>query len=416
MLGSKVKNLRNVFALDLGTTKFCIAALRESPTQAGIMADTVSIPAEGMRRGMLADLSQVKLALAKLTETAEKHFDSDIANVTVGIAGSHLKSRIVTAACAVEGGVVTNRDLQRLVEQVEAENQSETRELLHVVPVGYRVDQRDAVDHPIGFNAKVIAGDFFLIDADKFYLKDIVEVCNASGLQVARLYSEPFASASVTIPDSFKQMGVVICDIGGGTTDGLIFRAGRPAHSFTVNVAGKLMTSDLAIGLNIALEDAEMIKIRYGIKPRDGDVVDVFDVNARRKVVTPSHALPILIPRVHELCALIAREIQPHRGAIGAGLVLTGGAAGVKGICEYFQAKLGIPVTRARPYLPVEQRHLSLDPKAAMHESPHPSKHATVLGLLNLELNRLEDAQRSRQNSWSNKYFGTLINWFRELS
>lgn len=416
MLGSKVKNLRNVFALDLGTTKFCIAALRESAGQSGVLADTVSIPAEGMRRGMLADLTQVKSALARLTETAEKHFDSDIANVVVGIAGSHLKSRVVTAACAVDGGIVTQRDLERLVVQVEAENQSETRELLHVVPVGYRVDQRDVVDNPVGFNGKVLAGDFFLIDADKLYLKDIVDVCNASGLQVARLYSEPFASASVTIPDSFKEMGVVVCDIGGGTTDGLIYRAGKPAYSFTVNVAGKLMTSDLAIGLNIAPDDAEMIKIRYGIKPRDGDVVDVQDVNGNRKVVTPSHALPILVPRIHELCALIAREIQPHRGSIGAGLVLTGGAAGVKGICEFFQAKLQIPVTRARPVLPVEQRHLALDARAAMQDSPHPSKHATVLGLLNLELNRLEEAQRSRQNTWSNKYLGPIINWFRELS
>ena len=133
---------------------------------------------------------------------------------------------------------------------------------------------------------------FFLIDADKFYLKDIVDVCNESGLQVQRLYSEPFASASVTVPDAYKQLGVALADIGGGTTDGIVFKGGRPVGAFTVNVAGKLMTSDLAIGLSISPEEAEKIKIRFGIKPRPGDTAEVLDIRNQPKTVGPA-TLPV---------------------------------------------------------------------------------------------------------------------------
>lgn len=412
----KLSKLRNVVALDLGTTKFCLATLRPKPGDQGLMADTVSIPAEGMRRGMLADLAQVKVALSRLVETAEKQFEQDIGEVVVGVAGSHLRSRIVTGAIAVESGLVGPKDLEKLVERVEAEHQSETRELLHVVPIGYRVDQRDSVDQPIGFNGKVLAGDFFLIDADKLYLKDVVDVCNASGLQVARLYSEPFASAAVTIPDRFKELGVALCDIGGGTTDGIVFRRGRPTYAFTVNVAGKLMTSDLSIGLNITPDDAETLKLRYGLRPREGDLCELTDVRGVLRPVRPEDAVPILGARVHELCHLVAKELVPFRGSLGAGLLLTGGAAGVKGLPEFFQQKMGIPVTRARPVLPAEMRHVQVDPVQALAESPHPTKHATVLGLLNLELHRLEETTKQRRNTWTNRYLGPILNWFKELS
>ena len=412
----KAKPLHRVFALDLGTTKFCIGTVREATGGQSLTAETVSVPAEGMRRGMLADLAQVKSALTKLVESAEKHFDSDISSVVVGIAGNHLRSHIVKSVTAIEGAQITQKDLFRLMQQVEAENQNETRELLHVVPIGYRIDQRDTIDQPIGFSGRMLTCDYFLIDADRLYLKDVVDVCNASGLQVGRLYSEPFASASVTLPETHRQQGVALADIGGGTTDGIIFRAGRPVYAFTVNVAGKLMTSDLAIGLNIAPDDAEMVKMRFGIRPREGDTVDVVDIKGTGKTLTPANVLQILVPRVHELCSLVAREIMPFRGNIGAGLVLTGGGAGVKGICDYFQSKLAMPVSRARPVLPVEQRHVSQESRSPFEESPHPTKHATVLGLLNLELSRLAEMENTKRNSWTTRYLGPLVNWFKELS
>jgi cell division protein FtsA len=396
----KAKHLKNLFALDFGTTKFCLAMVRDTPAGAHLGVDIVSVPADGMRRGMVANIEQ-----------AEKQFGADIARVVVGVAGSHLGSRIVTETRTLAGDVVDSKDLQALIDQVEARHGLDGREILHTVPIGFRVDQRETVDDPVGFRGKSLAGDFFLIDADRFYLRDLVELCNESGLQVVRLYSEPFASASVTVPDSFKQLGVACADIGGGTTDGIVFKGGRPIAAFTVNVAGKLMTNDLAIGLSVPPATAETVKLRFGIKPRDGDAMDVKDIRGQGKTVTGAQVMPILLPRIHELCNMTARSLVPFRGTLGAGLLLTGGGADVKGITDYFQAKLGIPVARARPAL--GGATLAED---AVDKSAHPPKHATVIGLLNLELCRLGDLQRVRKTSWTNRYLGSLVNWIKELS
>jgi len=409
----KAKHLRNLVALDFGTTKFCLATVREAPGAAGYAVETVSVPAEGMRRGMVANIQEAKAALRDLLEQGEKQFGMDVERVVVGVAGSHLASRIVTETCDVAGDTVDSKDLQNLVDKVEAAHQQEGREILHTVPIGYRVDQRETVDDPQGFRGKTLSGDFFLIDADKYYLKDLVDLCNDSGLQVVRLYSEPFASASVTVPDSYKQLGVAVADIGGGTTDGIVFKNGRPLGAFTVNVAGKLMTNDLAIGLTVSPEVAETVKIRFGIRPREGDQVEVQDIRGQSRLVHGGLVLPVLVPRVHELCGLIARSLLPFRGSLGGGLLLTGGGADVKGIAEYFQAKLGVPVARARPVL---QPGGKIDSDEALAKSAHPTKHATVIGLLNLELCRLGDLQKVRKSSWTNRYLGQLVNWIKELS
>ena len=410
---AKAKHLKNLYALDFGTTKFCLAAVREVPGASTPSIETVSIPAEGMRRGMLANLEQAKAALRTLLDQAEKQFGGDITRAVVGVAGSHLASRIVTESCPVAGDNVTSQDLKTLIDKAEVRHATEAREILHTVPLGYRVDGRETVDDPIGFRGRTLAADFFLIDADKFYLKDLVTVCNEAGLQVVRLYSEPFASASVTVPDTYKQLGVALADIGGGTTDGIVFKGGRPTGAFTVNVAGKQMTNDLAIGLNVDTDEAEKVKLRFGIKPRLGDKVDVADIRGQTKTVGASQVMPILVPRVHELCGLIARSLLPYKGTLGAGILLTGGGADVKGIAEYFQAKLGIPVARTRPVLPGDDGVAVED---ALSRSIHPTRHATVIGLLNLELCRFGDLEKVRKTSWSNRYLGQIFNWIKDLS
>lgn len=411
----KAKHLKNLYALDLGTTKFCLATVQERPDGSRPAIDITSVAADGMRRGMVSNLEQAKCALRLLVEQAEQQFSSDIARVVVGVAGSHLRSRIVTESSALIGDTVCERDMLAILEKVEQGNQVEDRELLHTIPIGYRVDNRETVSVPLGFRGKTLAADFFLIDADRAYLRDIVELCNDSGLQVVRLYSEPFASASVTVPDRFKELGVAIADIGGGTTDGIVFRDSKPVGAFSLNVAGKLMTNDLAIGLSLPLEAAEVVKFRFGIKPRPEDSMEISDLRGQGKFINGAQVLTVLVPRIHELCAMLAHTLLPYRGQLGAGLILTGGGADVKGIADYFQSKLAIPVTRARPVL-LGDRDQRLEESQAFKESPHLAKHATVIGLLNLELCRIGDQEYNRRLTWTSRYLGPLFNWLKELT
>ena len=407
------KHYRGIFALDLGTTKFCLARLKANPAGQGMMVETVNVPADGMRRGMISDKEQAKASLNQLIEIAEKQFQTDVRNVVVGVAGSHLKSSFVNVSTQIINGIISFKELSTLVSLAEASVNSETREILHVIPVGYRIDDRPVMNDPVGFNGRILYAEFFVIDSDKFYLKDIVETCNQAGLQVRRLYSEPFASASVTIPDEYKQLGVAVADIGGGTTDGLVFRNGKPAGVFTINVAGKLMTNDLSIGLNVSQIEAENIKIRFGIKPRPQDSMVVSDIKGQDKTVSGDAVNPILVPRVYELCALIAQDLKPYKGVLGGGLVLTGGGADIRGITEFCQSKLKIPVTRAKP---VFEYGKSPDKDSVFEHSPHAPRFATALGLLNLEIGHVMDNQRHQKTGRTSRYLGQFINWLKDLS
>jgi cell division protein FtsA len=217
---------KNLFALDLGTTKFCIAALlwRDGNPRLEI----VDVPAEGMHRGMVADFSKAERCLKELIEKAEKQMDVLMDRIIVGVAGSHLRSHMAEHVIPLNRQSCHPTHLKRLAEEVEAQAEAPFRELLHCVPISYKIDQREEIDNPLGFSGAHLHGRYFIIDSDKDYLKDVIRICNNNGLEVHRLYSEPFASASVSVDDEAKRLGLAIADIGGGTTDGIVFQNGKP--------------------------------------------------------------------------------------------------------------------------------------------------------------------------------------------
>lgn len=417
---SKAKALSNIFALDLGTTKFCIGCLQQSqdPAKKGLFTiHSASAKAEGMRRGMLANMAEARQALSALVETAEAQFKCDINEVVVGVAGSHLSSRTVTISTDINNATITQDHIGQIFKRAEAQETHETREVLHIVPVGYRLDDRQSVENPVGFSGKTLLSDYFIIDADKYYLKDLVELCNESGLQVKRLYSEPFASASVTVPDEFKDIGCAMVDIGGGTTDGLVFQNNKPHKAFTINIGGKLMTNDLAVGLNLKQIDAEAIKIRFGLVPhKPDDLVECADISNMSRIYKPEHSLQILGPRIQELGAHIAQNLKSYRGNLGGGLILTGGGSEVRGMQDFFSSKMGIPVHKTKPSVASQHNFISATDQLSGTIVNYPTRQATMLGLLNLEIGKLQDDFSKQSTSWGSRYLGQFVNWVKELS
>ena len=425
---------KDLFALDLGTTKFCLAFLKGGARGAAPSVEIIGVPAAGMRRGMIADIDLAKKALNTLLEVSERQLGIDVRRVVVGIAGSHLQGRVVSSAKSLLLGTVHANDMRDLVAQVEGDFQLEARELLHCVPVHYRVDMREPVDNPAGFSGRVLNGDFFLIDADKTYLKDVVRLCNQCGLEVVRLVSEPFASASVTVPEERKNLGVVLADIGGGTTDGLVFQRGRPRGGFTLNVAGALMTHDLAIGLNLNLEEAERVKVFFGLRPiNPSDTFEVRDLKGRSRLIQWSEVYPIIGARVQELTAMLSRQIKPYAlgtvggagGGLGGGVMLTGGASELRGMADFIEERLSMPVERVRPTLslnaettiPATSGASNVPSTQTTHTSTaFATKYATVIGLLNLEICHANDRKKDRRIHWSSRYVSQFVNWLRDLS
>lgn len=389
---------KHLFALDLGTTKFCIAALiwgTEAPR-----LELVEVPADGMHRGMVADFAKAERCLKELIEKAEKQMNVLIDRIIVGVAGSHLRSAIVEHSLSIPHQPCQTRHLKRLLEEAETKAETPFRELLHCVPIAYRIDAREETSNPVGFTASQLSGRYFAIDADKDYLRDIIRVCNANGLEVMRLFSEPFASASVCVADESKNLGLAIADIGGGTTDGVIFQNGKPVKAFTINIAGSMMTRDLAMGLNVSIEEAERLKHSYGLLYYDTpkELRHQLDPMAKKVFI-------VLGSRIHELGAHLAQDLLEFRGQLGAGILLTGGGSQVIGIDRFLSDRFKVQVRVAPPQLSVEQVGLGI----------HTTRHATALGLLNLELGRRVSAQQMN-GSWSRRYLDQFVNWIRELS
>ena len=407
-------NQKHLLALDIGTSKFCIASLREDLTQQPEL-DLISVKAEGMRRGMVADIPAAAAALNNLLEISERQLNCEISRVVVGVAGSHLDGYRATVSMPLNGEMVQTEHLVKLGEIVEGNHQRSEKEILHAVPLTYQIDHRERVFNPLGFSGHMLHGEYLLIFSDQNYMKDIVRLCNQCGLQVSNLYAEPFASASVTVPEDLKEMGCAVADIGGGTTDGIVFQNGRPTSVFTVNVAGFMATHDLSLGLNITPDEAEKVKIFFGLRPNDvTQSLEVKTIHGQPKLVVWRDVFQILGPRISELANLLVAELLEFKGALSGGMLLTGGGANLKGIEDFMNDQTKIPVSCATPSL-----HLTSalsDSTPTNFDATHPTKYATALGLLNLEISRLKESRSKQGQGWPARYLGQFVNWIKDLS
>lgn len=400
-----------VYALDLGTTKFCIARTVYLKNEPSPCIETVSIPSSGMHKGMLSNFEDAQVALSALIEKAEKQFNRDISKVLVGVAGSHLKGYITSVQSKIETQIINPTLLDSLNGKVRAKNLKESREILHVVPLAFKIDDREWISSPVGFSGDLIRGEYFVIESDKTYLTDIIRLCNNTGLEVKRLIAEPYASASVSGNPESRKVGVVIADIGGGTTDGIVFQSAKPVGAFTINIGGKLMTKDLSIGLGITYESAEKVKREFGLLPdRTNRTIEVIDVNGLTKSIVWQDVYKVLGPRISELGDHIKASIKPYVNSLGAGLLLTGGGSNLKNISNYLSKDLGVSTQAILPGVSDENDYSSLKLRELS------AKYATVSGLLNVNHILSCEEKLNQKPSKTMRYFNYFVNWIKELS
>lgn len=404
-----------VYALDLGTTKFCLASLQYQANSSQPRIETLSVNAEGMRRGMLADFDKAEGALTKLIEIAEKEFKTRIAKVVVGIAGSHLQSSIDNTTIPLAQGYVKAHSLNTLQKMAQKTKPNFYKENLHAIPLNYQLDDREWTSSPIGFSGRTLTGQFFRIEADKNYMSDVVNLCNRCGLEVSNLYAEPYASASVTLSEQEKEYGVMIADIGGGTTDGIIYSQGTPVKLFTINIGGVLMTHDLSLGLGLPYDAAEQLKLSVGLdKKRLNQNFSAKNIHDKTVSLAHRDLYMILFARVLELSRYIKKELDSLGVPLKAGVVLTGGGAEVVGLPEVMSYILKVHVKKM---LPDPCKHLqkggSLENDKRLQLA---SKYSTVSGMLLLEALEFQRKNYEQKPRFFEKYVQNFMGWVRELS
>ena len=353
---------------------------------------------------MLVDFDKAKTALNELIKKSEDSYNHDLQKVVVGVAGSHLSGQKIETAIDLADGIVTLDEINRLSEKAEEKATQNTREILHCHPISFSLDDRDPVENPLHLSGRTLTGTFFIIDADRAYLKDLVRLFNLCGLEITQFYSEPFASASVTTTEEQKNLGIAIADIGGGTTDGIVYQNGHPVDIFTINIAGSLMTRDLSIGLQINQNSARMLKEEIGLghSQKKGTVTTIY---GKEKSIESYQVNQILAPRVLELGAYIASALKQYRGSLSGGIFFTGGGSNLSGIVDFLKSHFKIHVDQLLPH------YGSGDEDAVFS-----SRHATVIGLINLELERLRELDSHADPSWKDRFITPIYNWIKELS
>ena len=416
---------RQIFALDLGTTKFCLATLRQNDGQKPEIEHVV-VPSGGMRRGMVCDMNEARGALDTLIAQAESQFQSDIKHIYLGVAGSHLNGRIAQATLDLGGDTIRSEDQEAIQNKCQKPKDS-SYEILHNIPLTYQVDQRDLVNCAVGFSGDFLKGESFIIEADKNYLKDLVRLCNTCGLTVLKLYAEPYASAMVSVPYERRQQGVVVADIGGGTTDGIVFKEGKPVKLFTVNVGGEIMTQDLATCLQIASADAHRLKHHFGLyhathnraqgyrpdeREKPSKRMAVEQITGRKVHISGHHVYKILSCRIVELYHLIMEELGPLADLLNSGMVITGGGSELGNIAPFISRQHSIYVNQIQPYLPKLANNTDTPHERITASTPY----ATVVGLLYLAWLHEEKHHRTAISAKATFHLRSFISWLKEIA
>jgi cell division protein FtsA len=347
-----------VVGLDVGTTKIC--ALIGQPTPGGGL-DVLGVgnaPSRGLRRGVVVNIDSTVEAIKQAVAEAEKMAGVEVSGVYAGVAGGHvrsLNSRGVTAVAGREREV-SAADIERAVEAARAINVPQDREIIHVLPQTFMVDDADGVREPLGMSGVRLEVEVHIVTAAVTSVQNVVRSVNRAGLAVQDVVLEPIASAEAVLFPDEKELGVVLIDIGGGTTDMALFRDGAVWHTAVLPLGGDHITNDVAVGLRTPMADAEHLKKRYGcaltsLVPAE-ETVDVPSVGGRKPRELSRQVLSEIVqPRIEEIFTLVARDLARagFQDAATAGIVVTGGSSIMEGVPELAEAVFEMPVRRGIP-------------------------------------------------------------------
>ena len=344
-----------VVGLDIGTTKVC-AVVGEVGEDGITILGVGTVPCRGLRKGIVSNIDWTVRSIKEAIESAQTMAGVEIRTVYAGVAGSHIRSQSSDGVAAIAGGEVTRADVERVLEGARAIPVDADRQILHVLPREYVVDAQDGIPNPVGMSGVRLGANVNLVTAATSCVQNVIRCAERCGLTVADVVLEVLASAEATLSDDEKEIGVAVIDIGGGTTDILLYVDGGIAHTSVTPVGGNNITSDIAAGLRTPMAEADRLKrlsgCALGRMVAEDEEIEVPGVGGHPPRRTARRVLSDIIePRAEEIFAVIRKRIEDSGllEQLSAGAVLTGGAVLLEGMPELAEEILGMPVRTGFP-------------------------------------------------------------------
>ena len=375
---SQIKSNNLIVGLDIGTTKICAIAVEGDDIEALNVVGVGTAKSEGLRKGVVVNIEKTVKAIKKAVEECELMCGTQIRSVYAGIAGHHIRGQNSRGMVTVyHNRIVTDEDIRRVIDAAQVLIPND-REVLHILPQEFIVDDQDGVQNPLGMAAARLEVNVHIVTGSVTSAQNIIKCCNQSGLDVEDIVLEPLSSSQAVLSPDEQEVGVVLVDIGGGTTDVTIYSEGSIVHTAVLALGGNHLTHDIAIGLGAPLHEAEEIKHNFGVAMTsmvdEDEMIEVPSVGGRNNRTMKKQVLASIIEdRFREIFELIAHEIEKthFHTLMASGVVITGGTCIMPGADQLASQVLNLPVRVGFP-----------ENISGLREMIYSPKYATSVGLV----------------------------------
>lgn len=346
-----------IVGVDIGTSKIavCVGTLNEGSIH---IVGISHINHSGLRKGVITDIEETVSALSHALEEAERMAGSNITHAYIGVSGTHIETMPAKGVVAVSkpNGEIDQSDVMRVIDAAKTVALPQNRELIHVFPHHFVVDGHEEIRDPIGMNGIRLEVDALVISSSAAALRNLIKTVDQAGLEIDGIIFAPLATAKAITTKAQRETGVIVIDLGAGSTNLAVFEEGELLHAASLPVGSKHITNDIAIGLRKNLDVAEAIKLKYGStipeNIRESETINLSVLDpAEDEKVARRHVAEIVEARISEIFQMVKEELQKigKDGLLPAGIVFTGDGANLEDLCELARKQLRLPAELGFP-------------------------------------------------------------------
>lgn len=405
-----------VVGLDIGSGKVCTVVGEVGEDNQIEIIGIGTAPSLGIRKGVIIDLDQAIQSVKESIESAERMAGIRINSAFVSIVGSHITSVNSKGVIAISGESpeITENDIEKVIEAAKAGIVSSEKELIHTLTREFTVDGQSGISDPLGMSGARLECKVHIITGSITAVQNLIKCVEEAGLDIEEIIFGTLASSNAILSNAEKELGILLIDIGAGTTEIAIFVEGGLAYSAVLPVGGVQITNDLAVVLRTSIEEAEKIKISYGSAVENGaspeKLVEISSINGKEKHnVSKKYLVEIIEPRVSEMFNFVGIEVRKSGcySMIPGGIVITGGSSLLPGISEVAEKVLNLPSRLGRPHYEGELADMINDPS-----------YSEAIGLLSFATEKYSIGrpfQSTKRKTGVKNIFTKIIGWLKDF-